>query len=81
MNAQQSNLNISLETRQFLDSQVQQGLARTSTEYVDALVQRERAAMDSLKAKILAGLNSPRKTLWSREVGFALLAEVQTADK
>jgi hypothetical protein len=32
---------------------------------------------ESLREKIVASMNSPRKIMWSREVGHALLAEVR----
>ncbi len=60
----------------FVESQVRSGAFASDAAYVQSLIGRDRDALESLRLKIVAGIGSPRKTLWSREVGLELLADV-----
>lgn len=64
----------------FVESQVRSGAfasdAASDAAYVQSLIGRDRDALEIVRLKVVAGIGSPRKTLWSRDVGLELLADV-----
>ncbi len=75
------NVPIADSDQAFVESQVRSGAFTSSAAYVQSLIGRDRDALENLRVKIVAGINSPRKTMWSREVGLELLADVLAQGK
>ncbi len=65
----------------FVESQVRSGAFASDAAYVQSLIGRDRDALEIVRLKVVAGIGSPRKTLWSRDVGLELLADVIAQEK